>query len=86
MIIFHLQYSVYRSCASGLAVGYEQIIASTEAEAIAEAEVRFFQLLGIRSGVATLMNDASQIVWFSRRLSSKKVAPPSKDEATRQTS
>jgi hypothetical protein len=67
MAVFHLECSIHRRCASGLAVASEQIAAPTNADAIAAAEARFAALLADRSGSAALWDDAGQIVWSKRR-------------------
>src|ERR1700710_771799 len=66
MTVFHLQCVVHRGCVSGIALGIEQITARTDAEAISEAETRFARLLGPRSGLAILKDDAGRLVWTSR--------------------
>ena len=45
----------------------EQLAATTNAEAIAEAEARFVSLLADRAGSAMLWDDAGQVVWSTRR-------------------
>ena len=67
MAVFHLECSIHRRCASGLSVASEQLAATTNAEAIAEAEARFFALLADRAGSAMLWDDAGQVVWSTRR-------------------
>ena len=66
MAVFHLQCVVHRGCVSGIALDIEQITARTDAEAISEAETRFARLLGPRSGLAILKDDAGRLVWTSR--------------------
>jgi DNA-binding GntR family transcriptional regulator len=66
MAVFHLQCVVHRGCVSGIALEVEQITARTDAEAISEAEARFARLLGARTGLAVLKDDASRIVWTSQ--------------------
>jgi hypothetical protein len=66
MAVFHLQCVVHRGCVSGIALDTEQIAARTDAEAIGEAEVRFARLLGTRSGLAVLKDDAGRTIWTSR--------------------
>ena len=67
MAAFHLQCVVHRGCVSGIALDAQRIEARTEAEAVREAEDRFTQLLGMRSGLASLKDDAGRVVWSSRR-------------------
>ena len=67
MAVFHLQCVVYRGCVSGIALDTEQIVAHTDAEAISKAEARFRLLLGPRSGLAILKDDAGRGTWISRR-------------------
>ena len=67
MTVFHLQCVVHRGCVSGIALDIEQITARTDAEAISQAEARFGRLLGPRSGLAILKDDAGRVVWTSRR-------------------
>ena len=67
MAVFHLECSIYRRCASGLSVASEQFAATTNAEAVAQAEARFVALLADRAGSAMLWDDAGQIVWSTRR-------------------
>ena len=66
MTVFHLQCVVHRGCVSGIALDIEQITARTDAEAISEAEARFARLLGPRSGLAILKDDAGRLVWTAR--------------------
>lgn len=66
MAVFHLQCVVHRGCVSGIALDTEQIAARTDAEAISEAEARFARLLGPRSGLAVLKDDAGRTIWISR--------------------
>ncbi|MCJ2069571.1 hypothetical protein MKK75_12350 [Methylobacterium sp. J-030] len=51
---------------SGIALDTEQITARTDWEAISEAEAHFARLLGPRSGLAVLKDDASRLVWTSQ--------------------
>ncbi len=51
---------------SGIALNTEQIAAHTDAEAISEAEAWFACLLGPRSGLAVLKDDAGRTIWTSR--------------------
>jgi hypothetical protein len=51
---------------SGIALDTEQIVARTDAEAISEAKARFARLLGPRSGLAVLKDDAGRTIWTSR--------------------
>lgn len=66
MAVFHLQCVVHRGCVSGIALGIEQITARTDAEAISEAKARFTRLLGPRSGLTILKDDAGRLVWTPR--------------------
>lgn len=66
--MFHLECSIHRRCASGLSVAYEQIVAQSEAEAIADADTRFVSLIASRAGSATLRDDAGRIIWSARRV------------------
>jgi hypothetical protein len=66
MAVFHLQCVVHRGCVSGIALDTEQIVARTDAEAISEAKARFARLLGPRSGLAVLKDDAGRTIWTSR--------------------
>ena len=66
MAVFHLQCVVHRGCVSGIALDIEQITACTDAEAISEAEARFGRLLGPRSGLAVLKDNAGRTIWTSR--------------------
>ncbi len=50
----HSNAPIHRRCASGLSVAYEQIVAQSEAEAIADADTRFVSLIASRAGAATL--------------------------------
>ena len=68
MAVFHLECSIHRRCASGLSVAYEQIVAPTEAKAIAGADTQFANLTASRAGSATLRDDAGRIIWSARRL------------------
>ena len=72
MAVFHFECSVYRRCVSGLSVASEQIVAQTEAEAIAEANARFARLLASRAGCAALRDDAGRIVWTLRRTDARR--------------
>lgn len=53
-------------CVSGIALDTEQIAARTDAEAVSEAEPRFARLLGHRSGLAVLKDDAGRTIWTAR--------------------
>jgi hypothetical protein len=66
MAVFHLQCVIHRGCVSGIALDIERITAGTDAEAISEAKARFARLLGPRSGLAILKDDAGRPVWTSR--------------------
>ena len=66
--MFHLECSIHRRCASGLSVANEQIIALTDAEAIAASDARFTALIANRAGSATLRDNAGRIIWSKRRL------------------
>ena len=68
MAVFHLECSIHRKCASGISVANEQIIAPTEAAAVADADAWFARLLADRSGIATLRDEGGRIVWTKRRL------------------
>ncbi|QGY05930.1 hypothetical protein MMSR116_31580 [Methylobacterium mesophilicum SR1.6/6] len=68
MAVFHLECSVHRRCMSGISVASEQIHAPTEADAIADSEAWFSQLLAGRSGVAILRDEAGKVVWTARRM------------------
>ena len=69
--MFHLECSIHRRCASGLSVASEQLAATTNAEAIAEAETRFVALLADRAGSAMLWDDTGQVVWSTQRFTSE---------------
>ena len=66
MAVFHLQCVVHRGCVSGIVLDRDQFTARTEVDAVNTAEVRFSRLLGPRSGLAILKDDAGRVVWTGR--------------------
>ncbi|MBE7244033.1 MAG: hypothetical protein INR63_03705 [Actinomycetospora chiangmaiensis] len=64
---YRLQCVVHRESASGIIIHDEQIRASSEDAAVAEAKARFAQLLAGRAGSAALRDEAGRVVWSRRQ-------------------
>ena len=73
---YRLQCVVHRESASGIIIHDEQILAPSEATAVADAKARFAQLLAGRSGSAALRDTAGRVVWSRRQNTPPRTGAP----------